>query len=235
MSRSQSARRQNRSGPVAPAGTVTERRHPLDEAGLRQSLDSLALMDTDVARALPRIGYPAARVRAAGFPTLLRIMTSQQLSTRSSAAIWGRLEAALRAGVTAEGLLALSDDDLRAVGLSRQKVVYGRCLAEACMGRGLDLDALPSLPEEEAIAAICALKGFGRWSAEIYLLFALGRADVFPLDDLALQIGMQRLKRLEARPNRKALEALVEPWRPHRGAGAIFLWHVYGAATLDET
>ena len=89
------------------------------------------------------------------------------------------------------------------------------------------------LPEEEAIAAISALRGFGRWSAEIYLLFALGRADIFPADDLGLQIGMQRLKGLEARPKRKAMDALAEPWRPLRGCGAIFLWHYYGSATLD--
>lgn len=209
--------------------------HPLDEAGLRAAIDRIADVDPDVARARARVGYPASRVRAAGFPTLLRIMTSQQLSTRSSAAIWGRLEMALGAAVTAESLLALTEDELRAIGLSRQKIAYGRGLAEACAANTLDLDALTTLPEEEAIAAISALKGFGRWSAEIYLLFALGRADVFPLDDLGLQLGMRKLKRLAARPDRKALAALVEPWRPQRGAGAIFLWHVYGAATLDDT
>ena len=90
------------------------------------------------------------------------------------------------------------------------------------------------LPEEEAIAAIAAQRGFGRWSAEIYLLFALGRADIFPADDLGLQVGMQRLKRLEARPHRKVMDQLAEPWRPVRGCGAIFLWHYYGAATLDQ-
>jgi len=91
------------------------------------------------------------------------------------------------------------------------------------------------LPEDEAVAAISALRGFGRWSAEVYLLFALGRADSFPADDLGLQIGMQRLKGLAERPRRKAMEALAEPWRPWRGCGAIFLWHYYGSATLDET
>jgi DNA-3-methyladenine glycosylase II len=213
---------------------VTEPAHPLDEAGLRAAIDRIAEVDPDVAWALPRVGYPASRVRAAGFPTLLRIMTSQQLSTKSAAAIWGRLETALGAAMTAEALLALSDDELRAIGLSRQKIAYGRGLAEACAARTLDLDGLRQLPEDEAIAAICALKGFGRWSAEIYLLFALGCADVFPLDDLGLQLGMKKLKRLEARPDRKALAALTEPWRPQRGAGAIFLWHVYGAATLED-
>jgi DNA-3-methyladenine glycosylase II len=97
----------------------------------------------------------------------------------------------------------------------------------------LDFDALATIPEDEAIAAISALRGFGRWSAEIYLLFALGRADIFPGDDLGLQAGMQKLKRLDARPNRKAMDQLTEPWRPLRGCGAIFLWHYYGAATLD--
>lgn len=213
---------------------MTERVHPLDDAGLRAAVDRLAEVDPDVARALAQVGYPASRVRAAGFPTLLRIMTSQQLSTKSAAAIWGRLETALGAAVSAEALLALSEDELRAIGLSRQKIAYGRGLAAACADRTLDLGGLHHLPDDEAIAAISALKGFGRWSAEIYLLFALGRADVFPLDDLGLQLGMRKLKRLEARPDRKALAGLIEPWRPQRGAGAIFLWHVYGAATLDN-
>lgn len=207
--------------------------HPLDEAGLRAGLDRLAARDADVARELARIGYPAPRVRAAGFATLLRIMTSQQLSTRSAAAIWGRLEAALAPRVTPDAFLALEETALRAVGFSRQKIAYGRGLALACTSCTLDLAALRALPEEEAIAAISAHKGFGRWSAEIYLLFALGRADVFPADDLALQIGMQRLKGLEARPTSKVLRTLVEPWRPERGPGAIFLWHVYGSATLE--
>ena len=89
-------------------------------------------------------------------------------------------------------------------------------------------------PKKKRSPAIAAQRGFGRWSAEIYLLFALGRADIFPADDLGLQIGMQRLKRLEARPKRKVMDQLAEPWRPVRGCGAIFLWHYYGAATLDE-
>lgn len=207
--------------------------HPLDDRGLKAGVDRLAAIDQDVARALTQVGYPACRVRDPGFPTLLQIMTSQQLSTKSAAAIWGRLRIALDPSPTAERFLALSEEDLRAVGLSRQKIVYGRCLAEACTCQSLDLEGLHALPEEDAIAAISAIKGFGRWSAEIYLLFALGRADVFPLDDLGLQMGMQKLKCLDTRPNRKALEALIAPWRPDRGAGALFLWHVYGAATLD--
>jgi DNA-3-methyladenine glycosylase II len=216
------------------SGEARRQRHPLDQATLAAGIDELARVDADVARALARIGYPPPRQRPAGFATLLQVMNAQQLSTRSAAAIWGRLEAALATGVTAAGLLAIDDAALKAIGFSRQKMKYGRALAQAVAEGRLDLDMLAHCPEDEAIAAISALHGFGRWSAEVYLLFALGRADVWPADDLGLQIGMQRLKRLEMRPKRRLMDELGEPWRPWRGAGAIFLWHVYGAATLDD-
>jgi DNA-3-methyladenine glycosylase II len=208
--------------------------HPLSQTALNEGIDRLAQVDEDVARALVRVGYPAPRQREPGFATLLRIMVAQQLSTKSAAAIWARLEAACAPAVTAERYLALDDAAFKLIGFSRQKMAYGRSLAEAVAAGALDLQALATVPEEDAIAAISALRGFGRWSAEIYLLFALGRTDVFPADDLGLQVGMQRLKRLDARPTRKALDLLVEHWRPLRGCGAIFLWHYYGAATLDE-
>jgi DNA-3-methyladenine glycosylase II len=208
-------------------------RHPLSQTALIEGIDRLAQLDPDVARALARVGYPAPRQREPGFATLLRIMVAQQLSTRSAAAIWGRLEAACRPVVTAQRFLELEEAAFKTIGFSRQKMAYGRSLAEAIAAGVLDLEALATVPEEEAIAAISALRGFGRWSAEIYLLFALGRADIFPADDLGLQVGMQRLKRLEERPKRVVMNALAEPWRPLRGCGAIFLWHVYGAATLD--
>ncbi len=197
-------------------------------------IDRLARVDADVAQALERIGYPAPRQRDPGFATLLRIMVAQQLSTRSAAAIWARVEQACRPLVTAESFLALEEAAFGTIGFSRQKMAYGRSLAEAVASGALDLEALATLPEEDAIAAISAQRGFGRWSAEIYLLFALGRADIFPADDLGLQIGMQRLKRLELRPTRKVMDQLALPWRPLRGCGAIFLWHFYGAATLDD-
>jgi DNA-3-methyladenine glycosylase II len=206
----------------------------MSEKALATGIDRLARVDEDVARALARIGYPAPRQREPGFATLLRIMVAQQLSTKSAAAIWARVEAACTPAVTAERFLALEEAAFGTIGFSRQKMAYGRALAEAVAGGGLDLEALATIPEEEAIARVSALRGFGRWSAEIYLLFALGRADVFPADDLGLQVGMQRLKRLEARPNRKAMDLLAEPWRPLRGCGAIFLWHYYGNATLDD-
>jgi DNA-3-methyladenine glycosylase II len=208
--------------------------HLLSAEALAEGIDRLARVDPDIARALERIGYPAPRQREPGFATLLRIMVAQQLSTRSAAAIWARVEQACLPLVTAESFLRLEEAAFRTIGFSRQKMAYGRSLAAAVASGALDLEALAMLPEEEAIAAIAAQRGFGRWSAEIYLLFALGRADIFPADDLGLQVGMQRLKRLETRPNRKLMDQLAEPWRPLRGCGAIFLWHFYGAATLDD-
>jgi DNA-3-methyladenine glycosylase II len=208
---------------------------PLDEVRLAAALDELATRDPDLAAALARIGYPEPRVRAPGFATLLRVIAAQQVSTASAAAIMRKLEAALGGEVTPAGLLALGKAGLRACGFSGPKLRYGQGLATAVQDGSLDLEALARMDEEEAVAALTALKGFGRWSAEIYLLFALGRADTFPADDLAVQIAYQRLKALPVRPKAKALRELVEPWRPFRGAGAVFLWHLYGAATLDET
>ena len=206
---------------------------PLSGPVLARAIDQLAGVDPAIEATVARIGYPIPRLRPSGFATLLRIMVSQQVSTRAAAAIWGRLEAACDLAPTPERLLALSDEELRAVGLSGRKVIYGRGLAAAVMDGALDLDGLADLTDDEAISELCKLKGFGRWSAEIYLLFALSRADSWPADDLAVQIGMQRLKGLENRPDRKTMDTLAEPWRPLRGCAAILLWHVYGAATLD--
>ena len=206
---------------------------PLDEARLKAALDQLAALDPDIAAAMPRIGYPAPRIRDPGFATLLRIVVAQQISTRAAAAIWARLEAAAAPVLSAESLLALTDTEFRAIGFSARKVEYARDLARAVAEGRLDLDALATHEEAELVAQIAALRGFGRWSAEIYGLFALGRVDIFPADDLALQVAAMRLKRLPARPTAKALRELAEAWRPWRGAAAVFLWHYYGAATLD--
>lgn len=208
---------------------------PLAGERLRAAVDALAALDPDVDVALRRIGYPDPRQREPGFATLVRIVIAQQVSTASAAALWRKLEAFVGGEVTPERLLALGDAELRACGFSAQKAGYARGLAQAVLAGELDVAALATLDEEEAIARVTRLKGFGRWSAEIYLLFALGRADVFPADDLAVQVAFQRLKRLPARPTAKALRVLAEPWRPFRGAGAVFLWHYYGAATLDGT
>ena len=205
-----------------------------DAASLNGMLDELGRRDAVLAAGLARVGYPQPRVREPGFATLLRVIVAQQLSTRAAAAIWGRLEAAAGGEVTPERFLALADTELRLCGFSAPKVAYGRGLAAAVASGGLPLADLAAMDEDAAVAALTRVKGFGRWSAEVYLLFALCRADVFPADDLALQAGYQRLAGLPERPKAVRLRELTEPWRPYRGAGAIFLWHYYGTATLDE-
>jgi len=207
---------------------------PLDQARLEAGLAALAERDAELRAALARLGPPAPRVRPPGFATLLRIVTAQQVSTHAAAAIWGRLEARL-GEVTPDALLAVPAADLRAAGLSARKVEYATGLARAVADGTLDVDALARAEDEAVVAAITALKGFGRWSAEIYLLFALGRADAFPADDLALRLALGRLKGLEDRLATAGARELVAPWAPWRGCGALFLWHYYGAATLDRT
>ena len=132
--------------------------------------------------------------------------------------------------LTPKNFLAASDETLRAVGLSRRKVEYGRGIAEAMLTGDLDADRLAGCSDDEVIEALTALRGLGRWSAEIYMLSALRRADVWPAEDLAIQEALRRLKGLEERPARAVSEEIVEPWRPWRGVAALFLWHYYKGA-----
>lgn len=200
----------------------------LNEATLAEGLKALSRIDRDVARALDEAGPPELRSREPGFEALLGAIVSQQISKAAAQTVWDRLAAAADP-LGPETILGLSEDALRAAGLSRQKANYARGLAEAVVTGAIDLDGLTRLPDEAVAEQLVALKGIGRWSAEIYLLFALGRADAFPADDLALMIGAQRLKRLEDRPNRKALTEIAEAWRPWRGPAALLLWHYYSA------
>ncbi|MDX1541563.1 MAG: hypothetical protein R3349_09190, partial [Geminicoccaceae bacterium] len=217
------------SGTIPPMNLAD---HPLPADTLRAHLDALAARDPDLDLALRRCGYPPPRQRAPGFATLIQIMVAQQLSTRAAAAIWQRLETRLDSSVTPIRLLALDDAAFREVGFSQRKAAYARAAAEAVVNGDLDLSVLARAPEDEAVALISRLKGFGRWSAEIYLLFALGRTDAFPAGDLGIQIGMQRLRGLDNRPNERLTRDLALAWRPLRGCAAILLWHIYGAATL---
>ncbi|CAE7498691.1 unnamed protein product [Symbiodinium microadriaticum] len=154
------------------------------------------------------------------------MIAGQQVSVQSARAIVGRLEERV-APLTAAGFLRLDEDDLKAIGFSRPKMRYGRLLAEEIVSGRLDIDGLAGMEDAAAIAALTRVKGIGPWTAEIYLLFALGRPDVWPVDDLALCVAVQHLKALEARPDRKAMLTLGEPWRPFRSAAARFLWHLY--------
>ncbi len=200
-------------------------------AALNRSIDALCAIEPGLAGAVERLGYPEPRVRATGYDTLLRTIVGQQVSVAAAAAVWGRLDALLGAGCPPEALLMQDFDALRACGLSRQKQGYARSLAELVVSGSIDLHNLPA-EDEAAIAELVKIKGIGRWSAEIYLLFAEGRADIWPAGDLAVQIAIGELVGMDARPDEKQLRAIAEAWRPHRSAAAILAWHHYNGATL---
>ena len=198
---------------------------------LRDGIDAVAGREPAIARALDQVGYPEPRIRETGYQTLLRTLVGQQVSVAAAASVWRKLEAELGADTPAEALLARDFDALRACGLSRQKQGYARSLCELVVAEELDFSALPA-DDDEAIAQLMRIKGIGRWSAEIYLLFAEGRPDIWPAGDLAVQAGLGKLLGLPERPDEKATRALAEPWRPHRGAAAIFTWHCYNNPAL---
>ena len=200
----------------------------LSATQLKTSLDAIAKIEPGFAVAIIATGYPEPRLRDPGYATLLRTIVGQQVSVAAAASVWNKLEALLGEGCPPEKLIAQDFDALRACGLSRQKQGYARSLAELVITGALPLDALPK-DDEEAIAYLTQVKGIGRWSAEIYLLFAEGRTDIWPAGDLAVQEGVGRLLKMEARPSEKDIRDLAEAWRPHRGAAAIFTWHIYQA------
>ncbi len=193
---------------------------------LNASLDALAILEPRFGDAITATGYPEPRLRDPGYATLLRTIVGQQVSVAAAASVWNKLEALIGEGCAPEKLIAQDFDALRACGLSRQKQGYARSLAELVITGALPLDALPK-DDEEAITYLTQVKGIGRWSAEIYLLFAEGRPDIWPAGDLAVQEGVGRLLKMEARPSEKDIREIAEHWRPHRGAAAIFTWHIY--------
>jgi len=203
----------------------------LSAEAIRDGLDAIAAQTPAIGAALGRVGYPEARIRARGYATLLRTIVGQQVSVAAASSMWAKLTAALGDDVAPEALLAADFDALRACGLSRQKQGYARSLCELVLAGALDFDALPA-DDEEAIALLTQIKGIGRWSAEIYLLFAEGRPDIWPAGDLAVQVGLGKLLALPDRPSEKLTRELAEAWRPHRGAAAIFTWHCYNNAAL---
>lgn len=188
----------------------------------------LGRCDPAFARALPLCGPLPLRREADGFPALLRAIVGQQVSVASARAIWLRLEGL---GLTeAAAMAAASDEDLRAAGLSRQKARYGRALAQA----GIDFNALRNVPDADVVRTLVAVPGIGVWTAEIYAMFALGRADVFAPGDLALQEAARMLFGLEARPSEKALRSMAEAWSPWRSVAARILWAYYRVAKDRE-
>ena len=203
----------------------------LTTATIREHLDAVAAEDPVVAGAIARVGYPEERIRPTGYRTLLRTIVGQQVSVAAAASVWRKLEAELGEDMHPAELLARDFDTLRACGLSRQKQGYARSLCELVAGGELDLESLPE-DDEEAIAELTRIKGIGRWSAEIYLLFAEGRPDIWPAGDLAVQAACGKMLDLAERPSEKETRALAEKWKPYRGAMAIFTWHAYADPAL---
>jgi DNA-3-methyladenine glycosylase II len=193
---------------------------------LREGLDTLSRIEPRFGKAIAHVGYPEPRIRPRGYETLLRTIVGQQVSFKAADAVWAKLVAALGDITNPEILLSQSEDALRACGFSRQKQGYARSLAGLVSSGALDLHNLPA-DDEEAIALLTQIKGIGRWSAEIYLLFAEGRPDIWPAGDLAVQIDVGAIMELPERPSEKAVREIGEAWRPHRGAAAIFAWHHY--------
>ena len=203
----------------------------LTAQAIREGLDHIAVRNPLLAGAIERVGYPEPRIRETGYRTLLRTIVGQQVSVSAAASVWNKLESLLGEDMPPHDLLAADFDSLRACGLSRQKQGYARSLCELVVSGELDLEALPD-DDEAAIAELVRIKGIGRWSAEIYLLFAEGRPDIWPAGDLAVQVGLGKLLGLEERPSEKETRVLAEDWRPHRGAAAIFTWHCYNNPAL---
>lgn len=195
---------------------------------LTTALSHLAATEPAFAQVLDRHGHPPPRNSEPGAATLMRTIVGQQVSVAAARAMWNKLEEAYGSPPDLSRILEASDEELRALGQSRQKASYLRSLAQLVLSGELDLAALPD-DDEEAIALLTRIKGIGRWSAEIYLLFAEGRQDVWPAGDLAVQVEIGRLLGLEAKPGEKLLRELAEPWRPYRGAAAVLAWHSYNS------
>lgn len=203
----------------------------LTAAQIAKGVRAVAKVEPAIARAVKRAGMPDPRIRDRGATTLLRTIIGQQVSVAAATSIWNRFEAAVGPGVPLNVLLDTPVDALRACGLSGQKVAYCHSLAQHVVDGGIDFDALPA-DDEEAIRLLTSIKGIGRWSAEIYLLFAEGRPDIWPAGDLAVQEAVGRILELDARPTERVTRQLSEPWSPHRGAIAIFAWHCYNKGVI---
>jgi DNA-3-methyladenine glycosylase II len=198
---------------------------PLSDRRLAAACRKLARIDPDLDRIHAELGTPPLWGRQPGFPTLIHIILEQQVSLASARAAMNRLLAAA-SPLTPERLLEFDDVQMKAIGFSRQKMGYARLLARSILD-GFDLAALEGMGDEDARAALTGLKGIGRWSADIYLLMALRRPDVWPRGDLALVVAAQQVKRLPSRPSPEDFEALGEAWRPWRAAAARLLWWHY--------
>lgn len=203
----------------------------LDEAALPHALAHLSSCCGRLAAALDHVGAPRIRRRPQGFSALLQVIVEQQVSTAAGRAIWERVASG---GVeTPEAVLARDDASLRALGLSGPKVRAARATATAARSGALCFERIAAAPTQEAIAEMTAVTGVGPWTATIYQMFAVGRADLMPVGDVALQEAARRLYGLETRPKGVSFEELSAPWAPWRTGAALLLWRYYEAARAE--
>jgi DNA-3-methyladenine glycosylase II len=198
----------------------------LDEQFFSQAVRDLCERDRDLASVVEKFGRPPFWKRDPGFPTLVYIILEQQVSLASARALYSRLQEAVRP-FTPNRFLKLTETEMRRLGFSRQKTHYTRLLADAIHRRQLKLQALHKLEDRLAHEQLTSLKGIGNWTADIYLLSALRRPDIWPVDDLALATAVQEVKRLRKRPSPERLEKMSAPWRPWRAVAARLFWHAY--------
>ena len=198
----------------------------LNEEVFSQGVRMLTASDAHLAEVVKSYGEPPLWVREPGFPTLVYIILEQQVSLASARAAFERLKLAVKP-LTPNGFLKLNDAELLRIGFSRQKTLYCRLLAESLARRHFDLRYLHELHDDAARKMLIAFKGIGRWTADIYLLSALRRPDIWPTGDLALATAVQEVKGLRKRPSPEKLEALSVPWKPWRAVAARLFWHAY--------
>ena len=203
-----------------------------DTSEVTTGLRHVTERDPDMAAALKQVGTPPPRRRPPGFAALLNIIVSQQLSLSAAAAIWQRLEAV--GEVTPDLVHGLGPDCLRRIGFSRPKIRYTLAIADMVRDRRFDLEELTTLDDAAAITRLTALPGIGRWSSEIYLMFCLGRPDIWPAADLALQEAVRTVKHLESRPNPALMDEIATAWKPCRSAAALLLWRYYRVVVRGE-
>ncbi len=203
---------------------LTSMHHCLDDTAIQQSLDKLALRHKPVVNAIKKVGYPKVRARELGFPAFAKIIIAQQLSVAAATTISTRLEKALNGNVEASKFLALSEESSRAIGLSQQKSAYLRDLATAFCSGDFIVEALTEMADQEVVDRITSFRGLGEWSAHMYLIFSMGRPDVWPAGDLGVRIGLGRLLDLKERPSIVKVRQLGREYLPFRSAMALLCW-----------
>ncbi len=203
-------------------------RRIVSEADVEAGLAALVEIDRRLSPIVAASGVVPLRRRPPGFAGLARVVTAQQVSAQAAASIWARVETVIGVEPVAADLARVSDEVLRGAGLSAAKVRTLRAIASACAD-GLDLEAAADLPETEAIARLAAIKGIGRWTAEVWLLFCAGHPDVWPAGDLALRVAVGDGFGLPERPSEAAAREIALLWSPWRGVAARLFWAYYAA------